>query len=237
MWKITKNEYTMICKKCNTEYTVFETPEAISRGKYRKYCSRKCANSRMWNDNDKKKISFGMTGKHWYYVESPCKNCDIHFIHRSDDNRMYCSSFCASSHIGRKIGGRSEIACRKIREQFRNGRKVKGGYTKWYNYKNIRVQGNLELRMCKILDKMKSLNLIKDWEYTNDRFPYTGLDGKQHTYLVDFKVWRNDNTSFYVETKGYERENDKIKWKSVINTGYSIEIYKRKDLKTMENIL
>ena len=53
----------------------------------------------------------------------------------------------------------------------------------------------------------KELRNIKDWEYTNDRVPYIGVDRKQHTYLLDFKVFNNDNTFYYIETKGYEQES------------------------------
>ena len=38
-------------------------------------------------------------------------------------------------------------------------------YIKWYDYKDFKVHGTYELRTCYILDKMKELILIKDWEY------------------------------------------------------------------------
>ena len=59
-------------------------------------------------------------------------------------------------------------------KSYQDGQRVGGGFTKWHDYKNIRVQGTFELRTCQILDIWKESNVIKDWEYTNDRIEYIG---------------------------------------------------------------
>ena len=94
----------------------------------------------------------------------------------------------------------------------------------------MKVQGTYELKTCNILDKWKNENIILDWEYTKDRISYIGIDNKKHSYLLDFKVFRNDGTWYYLEVKGFERPNDKLKWQSVKDNGYELEIWFEKDI-------
>jgi hypothetical protein len=54
--------------------------------------------------------------------------------------------------------------------------------------------------------------LIFAWEYTSDKIQYIGLDGKEYIYPLGFKVWVSENKFYYVETKGYIREVDALKW-------------------------
>jgi hypothetical protein len=89
--------------------------------------------------------------------------------------------------------------------------------------------------MCFILDRMLKNNDIKKWEYTNDRFPYISNDNKLHTYLLDFKVHRNDDTFFYIETKGYIRENDPFKWRAIKGKGIELKILFNDDIKILES--
>ncbi len=101
-----------------------------------------------------------------------------------------------------------------------------------YNY--YRVQGTFELRACKILDAWKVAGNIFDWEYTNDRISYIGLDEEEHLYLLDFKVWDSETSFYYVETKGYVRENDPLKWEAVRNQGFDLVVWNRKNLIKLE---
>jgi hypothetical protein len=105
------------------------------------------------------------------------------------------------------------------------GQKITGGYTKWYNYKDIRVQGSYEVRTCRLLDIWKERGVIKDWIYGHSRFKYFDGEGIEHTYVVDFKVINNDNTFYFLETKGYKRENDDYKWKTVRDLGYNLVVW------------
>ena len=115
--------------------------------------------------------------------------------------------------------------------------KVTGGTTKWIPYKDIKVQGSYEFRTCFILDDWKNLGKIKKWEYTNDRFKYIGIDGKTHNYLLDFKIWNNDDTFYYLETKGYKKPNDDYKWNAIKNLGYDLKIWFNDDILKEEKIL
>jgi hypothetical protein len=53
--------------------------------------------------------------------------------------------------------------------------------------------------------------------------------------LLDFKIYDNDGDFYYVETKGYEREHDKEKWKAVEDLGYKLEIWWEQTLEKYEN--
>lgn len=48
---------TQKCPKCGTEFTLRITENFYKKGKYRKFCSRKCANSKKWSNEHKKKLS------------------------------------------------------------------------------------------------------------------------------------------------------------------------------------
>lgn len=109
---------------------------------------------------------------------------------------------------------------------FKNGKlNITGGNTKWYIYKNIKIQGTYELKTCYILENLKNKQQIKNWEYTNDKFEYIGTDGKKHTYLIDFKIFRNDGSFYYLEVKGRVQDKDYLKWQTIRNNGYELEIW------------
>lgn len=52
-----KRKYILNCRKCGKEYVVLVTMIKFERGDYRKFCSRSCANSRIWSEEDKLKKS------------------------------------------------------------------------------------------------------------------------------------------------------------------------------------
>ena len=81
-------EYTCNCEKCGKEYTVNITQEQFEKGKYKKNCSRSCANGHIVSEETKRKISNSVID---YYIESKneklntinykiCKNCGKQFI-------------------------------------------------------------------------------------------------------------------------------------------------------------
>lgn len=123
------------------------------------------------------------------------------------------------------------------KNRYERGIPPKGGYSKHYFYGNLLVHGTYELRTCFILDKLKKLEKIQDWEYTKDRFKYIGKDKKEHFYLMDFKIFKNNNTFFYLEIKGFLKDNDLLKWKAVKKQGYKLKIWYKKHIIRLEKIL
>lgn len=240
-------EYKVICYNCSKEFSVFEK-EKLHPKKEKYFCSRSCANTRHHDEETKSKISKSIINlydiDHKKHIKL-CKYCNKEF-ETTKETRQFCSSICArKNNIKLALNGQQE----KIKNDpewwsqiqknlYANGHQyVAGGTTKWYLYKGIKVQGTYELRTCFILDKWKEEGKIKDWEYTNDRISYIGLDNKQHSYLLDFKVFDEDGSFYYVETKGYKKDNDELKWKTVQDKGFKLEVWFEKDIIKNENKL
>lgn len=217
----------MNCLKC----------DCIHDGKFGsgKYCSRKCANSRIRTQELKDRVSKKQIGKRMLpREERVCLNCDTTFVVKCTAAKKYCSSKCfnsspASIRIKDTKKHRDNLS-KAIKNHYKEGKQVSGGRTKWFDYKNIRVQGTYELRTCKILDFWKEQNIILDWEYTNDRFTYSTKEGAESTYLLDFKVFTTDGNFYYLEIKGYIRENDLLKWEAVKELGHNIVIWFLNDI-------
>ena len=157
-----------------------------------------------------------------------CEICNNKFY----GHRKYCSLDCL-----KKSNPASKIS-KTRKEMFENKTLVvTGGTTKWIKYRDISVQGSYEYRACLILDNWKSNGKIKDWEYTNDRIQYVGLDGKPHNYLLDFKVFTYDGGFYYIETKGYKKDVDELKWAAVKNAGHKLVIWFKDDLSREEEFI
>lgn len=170
-----------------------------------------------------------------------CKNCGIKKeVKYSQRTNIFCSVKCASSYNNKvKVNKyfRDKLS-NSGKKSYMNGKKVYGGNTKWIEIETsngiIKVQGSYEIRACKILDDWKKQGTIKNWEYTKDRIKYKDENNHDHCYLLDFKVFENDNSFYYIETKGFERNNDKLKWEAVRRLGFNLKIWYDKDLKKFE---
>jgi hypothetical protein len=107
--------FTVSCNKCGKKFEVKER-EMFFPEKERYYCSRSCANSRTWTDDDKKKKSDSLKGKvfehpiknksikihRFRYTElktTVCKNCNNNFTHPKRRKRIFCSTSCATTYI------------------------------------------------------------------------------------------------------------------------------------------
>lgn len=226
-----------ICEYCEEEHDgLFATG---------RFCNRSCSNGFSTKYNRKEtneKVRKTLLAKNpWDRSERSCEECINKFIPKRKVTR-FCSSKCARIFNFRKAteANRNNDEYKKKqsivrKEGIKSGKiNISGGHTKWLPYKDIKVQGTYELRMCIILDKMKDKGLIVNWEYTNDRFCYIGLDNEEHTYLIDFKIYRNNETFFYIETKGYEKENDQLKWDSVKDQGFELLVMFGEDIERLE---
>ncbi len=80
------------------------------------------------------------------------------------------------------------------------------GRAKIYEYNGFKLKGTWELDVAKFLDKEN----IK-WTNKTNPFPYFWNE-KWHLYFPDFYL---PDFNMYIEVKGYERERDLEKWKSV----------------------
>jgi len=201
-----------------------------------RFCSSKC--SRSFSTKSKryeinKKVSKSLKNKGNGDILNECSYCKKEFkISWSKRKQIYCSRSCCTKKrfSGIKLTEEQKEKIRiGVKESYIKGKKVLGGKTKWYSYKSIKVQGTYELRTCKILDFWKNDGKIKDWEYTNDRIQYI-FKNKKSTYILDFKVFTNDGSFYYIETKGYVTERDLAKWEAAKNNGFVMKIWLNKDI-------
>jgi len=227
-----------ICEYCNEKHD----------GSYGsgRFCNSFCARGFSTNKNKeewKNKIKNSIDRFYDEKIGEPrevilnCKNCNIEFKKgRSKRNQIFCSNSCQSSYFtkGRKHSKESrEKISASVSKNYLEGKQVYGERTKWYDYKNIRVQGTYELRACKILDSWKKSGKIRSWEYTKNRVKYKGSDGKDHSYLLDFKIFWEDSF-YYLETKGYITDNDRLKWKKT-RENFKLVVWMEEDIKREED--
>ena len=188
-------------------------------GKYKQYCSRRCANSRIWGDEDKLKKSISAKnsekvriansfnrGKLFNRIErgrsgkgkiKNCLLCGIEFyVHNSELSQKFCSLKCF--HNSSIIGG------------YRKG----SGHGRSGYYKGFWCDSTYELSyLIYCLDH--NIGIIRNKE----EFKYE-FDGKIHKYIPDFIV---DDT--LIEIKGYYSKLVNIKKESVSGKKYKI-LYK-----------
>jgi len=108
-------KFIVTCNNCKKEFEI-EEREKLFPKKEKYYCSRSCANSRDWDDDDKKKKSESLIGRnHIKRISTICKYCNKIFEHRITENRIFCSNKCSitysnKNNIDKAIkGGRASV--------------------------------------------------------------------------------------------------------------------------------
>ena len=96
------------------------------------------------------------------------------------------------------------------------------GRVKHYEYNGYKIDGLWELEVAKYLDSKN----IK-WEKPNKGFKYE-WNNNIHLYFPDFYL---PEYNYYIEVKGYQRERDLYKWRSVDN----LIIIKSKEISQIRN--
>ena len=164
-------------------------------------------------------------------VDIICKLCNKKFTRPfKRRHQTYCSQLCSSRSSGWKNHDKVDWSYVN-KKAYADGRNyVSGGNTKWFGYKDIKVQGSYELKACQKLDSLKSDGEIKDWVYSKNRFKYKESENIERTYIIDFTITLNDDSIKFIEVKGRENEIDHIKWETVRNLGYDLEIWRKSDL-------
>lgn len=219
----------MNCETCGTTHN----------GSYGsgRFCSKSCANTRLRSEEVRAKISSAL--RQAPKPHKHCVECNAMFVPLRHTT-TFCSRKCARTNSIRKAKQAQMSRPPKWsdihREAYRTGKNyVGGGTTKWIEYKDIKVQGSYEVRMCRILDEMVSRGEIRSWEYARDTFEYQDATGQDRTYTVDFTIFGNDNDCYFIETKGYQKANDVLKWKAVRDSGHRLDVLFLADLILLED--
>lgn len=105
-----------------------------------------------------------------------------------------------------KISNGMQIAVRKYPDSYSSSNV--NGRVKKVIYKDTTLDSQWEADFAIWLDQNEII-----WERPNNGFEYD-YEGKKHIYYPDFYL---PQLNIYVEVKGYKREKDEYKWKSLNN--------------------
>ena len=194
------------CRKCQTPHN-----------KNGNFCSRSCANSRTWTDQDKQKKSIAAknsnacknanSSRYLGVIEKQCLICDKKFtVRASRKNKKMCSKECSNIYLSlnakqQKMGGYREGSGRS-----------KSGY-----YKGIFCGSTYELawvvyRIDNQLPVERFSGYLEDTESNLKYYPDFFVDGS------------------IIEIKGFHTEKVDKKTQLATSLGYSIKVLYKKDL-------
>lgn len=190
-YKLPILEFELTCPKCGKMFVVKCTQNDFDKGRYMKFCSKSCANTRMHTEETKQKTANSL--KEYYNVNGypkhllkvyTCKYCGKQFTKndkRNTNGCQYCSSECRTKWIKENVkwGG-----CRDG-----SGRGKSGWYKGLYcsstwelAYVIYCIDHNIPIERCK------------------EKRSYT-YKGKVHNYYPDFVT-----PDGIIEIKGYITE-------------------------------
>lgn len=210
--RVCKKLRRLDCIKCNTEFFFDCTDFLFEKGKYKKYCSRKCANSHERSEESRLRTSKGMrsekalaayerrkglpgkrkTFSKIYFAE--CLNCTNLFCAKTK-KRKVCSQDCRIEFLIKN----------RVRYNYQRGKLHDGSV----------FDSSWEFKIAEFLD-FHNIKWIR-----GKVLEYEGEDLKKHKYFPDFYLPKFD---LYVEPKNkylLEREKHKINYfKTRINFLY-----------------
>ena len=201
-----------ICPKCGKEFIVECTQSEFNRGKYKKFCSRQCANARVHSVQTKNKIANSLTN---YYAHNEhhqpllktyyCKECGKPFTikdSRDITGRQYCSTNCKTIWLKNNVKW--------------GGHRVGSGHGKSGWYKGVYCSSTWELAfLVYCLDHNIHIERCKDIR----QYVY---NGKIYKYYPDFVT--DDGI---IEIKGYSTKQ----WEAKRKYNPDIIVLYRDDMK------
>lgn len=205
------HEYEFICRKCGKPYKLLLKKKYFENGKFRKFCSLSCANSRIRTEETKNKISKSI--RNWIknnpekieqsYKFYTCKVCGKQFTMKTERNvsgRTYCSLECKHKYLSDHTGGYRKGS----------GRGKSGWYKGIYcdsswelAFVIFHIDNNLFIERCK--EKRKYL-----------------FNGKEHIYIPDFITDEG-----IIEIKGYKTDQ----WIEKQKSNPDIKVLYKNDIK------
>ena len=217
--KIPKEEIIKECKNCGEEFK--------TKNKSKKFCSQKCISAYKKKKKHKPNHICVYCGKEFYDANTSQKYCSKNCAHKDKIREHIFINHC--NDCGKTFTYTNRV---KYCDECRPKHQCYAGTTCQYKNLHHKLRSTWELRACQILDKMKSLKLIKEWNYEVDKIKYNG----EHQYIIDFTIFLNNDDFCFLEIKGKMTKKDKLKI-SVTRETYIIDLWTLKEIKIMENIL
>ena len=208
------------CPKCGDTFEIVATESEIRRGKVKKFCSRKCSNSRNFSEETKKKIGKSLMegGKRFSPNNKGRKYEKRNGILTNEKTYNFTCQHCGS--IGKSSKYKKDQKYHKECWLMISGG-IKSGSVKNYKsgyYKGFRCDSSYELAFL-IYCMEHNINI----ERNKNGFEYIYED-KKHLYYPDFIV--NDE---YVEIKNYKSELTDAK---ISYFPYKIKVYYKENMRT-----
>lgn len=235
-------EFTCICAKCGKEYVVKTTQEKFEKGKYSKFCSRSCANSRIRTQEIREKISNSMKNSEEFKNKNKIalekRILRVENEKRKKENLPILTSISEISHNGYKLytckncgkkftyldSKSRTYCCDKCREEWltKNVKPKTGGYRKgsgqgkhgWYKGFHCDSSWELAFLIYHLDHNLFIKRCDKHFEYE--------YEGKKHSYYPDFETDEG-----IIEIKGYKNKQ----WVSKLEQVNNIKVLYKDDIK------
>lgn len=222
--RIERREYQFKCNKCGSTYILKLKVTDYNKSKYRKTCSSKCANSRIWSEQDKINKSISNSNNPNIYSNRGVNSSDLIKNKISKSLISYHEKnpgVCIGKGLGRHLTD-------ETKKKISDGVKGKTGGYRQNAIKNHR-SGCYKGYWCDSSWELAYViyNLEHDikFERNTKKFNYE-YEGQTKKFIPDFII--QDDT--YVEIKGYHGEQSKnkirdFKYNIILITGKDIDIY------------
>lgn len=217
-YKYEYKEFTLKCEKCGKEYKLMLTQKQFNEGKYKKHCSRSCANGRIHSEETKKKISEGVkTSEIFIQRNTEGKNIGYKTIDEIPKCKcMVCGNeympkykFNGYVYIPRYTNKICSLECRSKYISNNNKKNHTGGFKEgsvknyksgWYD--GIHFDSSWELAFY-VYNKEHNIKIERCKEVRK----YI-IDNEEHEFHPDFII----NNQIY-EVKGIKSKNSEAKQK------------------------
>lgn len=208
-----KQIYKLICYKCGKEYELELTEEQYKNGKYRKNCSRSCANSRLLTNETKLKISNSLLN----YKIKTCKVCGKEYTLDKNEfpnaTKHVCSMECRKYYLSHKSDFLSDEAILKLSQA---------------GLKSANIQSNLRRSKNEIMFYEKCKLYFNNVEHNKPIF--NGWDADVIIHDIKYAILWNGKWHYEKITKKHSvqqiQNRDKIKINEIIKFGYTPYIIK-----------
>ncbi len=197
-----RKDYTFVCRKCNTKYTLNLTEHQFKNNIFRKHCSMKCSNSKIQTKKMNEKRSIKLKGREYperrtrYTITKKCKICKTIFYCLNYQNYKTCRSKICLTKLNsinakkREFGGLTSK--RKVNYMTKSG-------------KIVHLQSSYEEKIAVELDKYNI-----EWKRPKYLI-WKDNKGKEHRYYPDFYL---PNYDIYLDPKNdylIKKDEEKIK--------------------------
>jgi len=194
------NVRNLKCHKCNVSYKIFCTDNEFKKNKFRKHCSRSCANGKVQTKESNRKRSEKLKGKiKVKRIEKVCKYCSKHFFVKITVFKFTCGHpKCVGEYnktiLKGKTGGYNPGSVRNYKSGYYKGVWLDSSWEKYF------------MMRCEMLNIECKKNFTQ-W------FSYYNKQNEKRKYYPDFYL---PKYNIYIEIKGYFPDEEKHKLQSVL---------------------